>query len=168
MVRWYILVIFSTPQPLHPLPQHVCRRRPARMQSSLHVYIHIPGLNTGAWTILTTNWTNAFRYLHPTEQDQPHLRVWPDGPRSVAVEVPECRAARARRESFEVSRALPLDATPEEVFEGTTKGRSCRTTFFQFPCFFFPRKTGKEGKTGNISKLWKFNRGQNISHSNIW
>ena len=40
-----------------------------------------------------------------------------------------------------------------------------------FPLFFFPRKTGKARKTGNISKVWKFNRGQNTwkaSHSNIW
>ena len=35
---------------------------------------------------------------------------------------------------------------------------------------FCPRKTGKAGKTGNISKVWKFNRGKNIwkaSYSNI-
>ena len=39
----------------------------------------------------------------------------------------------------------------------------------KFP-LFFPRKTGKAGKTGNISKVWKFNRGKNIwkaSYSNI-
>ena len=39
---------------------------------------------------------------------------------------------------------------------------------------FFSKKNGKSrkaGKTGNISKVWKFNRGQNIwkaSHSNVW
>ena len=35
---------------------------------------------------------------------------------------------------------------------------------------FCPRKTGKAGKTGNISKVWKFNRGQSIwkaSHCHI-
>ena len=45
------------------------------------------------------------------------------------------------------------------------KGRSYRTTFSQIFLFFFP------GKTGNISKVWKFNWGWNIwnaSHSNIW
>ena len=47
----------------------------------------------------------------------------------------------------------------------------------KFSSFFFPRKTGKARKTGNISKIWKFNRGQNLkegkifwkaSHSNFW
>ena len=35
----------------------------------------------------------------------------------------------------------------------------------------FRRKRGKAGKTGNISKVWIFNRGQNIwkaSHSKFW
>ena len=37
--------------------------------------------------------------------------------------------------------------------------------------FFFSRKTGKSGTTGNISEVWKFNKGQifwKASHSNIW
>ena len=47
----------------------------------------------------------------------------------------------------------------------------------KFSSFFFPRKTGKARKTGNISNIWKFNRGQNLkegkifwkaSHSNFW
>ena len=49
-------------------------------------------------------------------------------------------------------------------------GHSYRATFFRF-FLFFPRKTGIAGKTGNISKVWKFNRGHNAwkaSHSNIW
>ena len=42
---------------------------------------------------------------------------------------------------------------------GVIKGRSNRATFFQrFLSFFFPRT----GKTRNISKVWKINRGQNI------
>ena len=34
-----VLNILSTPQPLHPFPEHVCRRQPARTRSSLYVYI---------------------------------------------------------------------------------------------------------------------------------
>ena len=47
-------------------------------------------------------------------------------------------------------------------------GPSYRTPLLQIFLLFFPRKIGKAGKTGNISKVWKFNRGQNIwnaSHS---
>ena len=43
--------------------------------------------------------------------------------------------------------------------------------FFQIVLLFFPRKTGKPRNTGNISKAWKINRGQNVwkaSNSNIW
>ena len=43
--------------------------------------------------------------------------------------------------------------------------------FFFADSPLFARKTGKAGKTENGSKVWKFNRGQNIwnaSHSNIW
>ena len=50
------------------------------------------------------------------------------------------------------------------------KTRSYQRLFPLFP-LFFPRKTGKAGKTGNISKVWEFNRGQSVwkaSHSNIW
>ena len=50
-------------------------------------------------------------------------------------------------------------------------GPSTSRLFFQISLSFFPRETGKAGKTGNISKIWKFNRGQNIwkaSHFNIW
>ena len=31
---WYILTILPIPQPLHPFPEHVCRRQPARKRSS--------------------------------------------------------------------------------------------------------------------------------------
>ena len=46
--RWCLLTIFSTPQPLHPFSEHVCRRQPARMRScSRHAcgvpYIYIHG-----------------------------------------------------------------------------------------------------------------------------
>ena len=37
---WYVLAILSTPQPLHPFPEHVCRRQPARMRSSLYIYVY--------------------------------------------------------------------------------------------------------------------------------
>ena len=37
---WYVLTILSTPQPLHPFPEHVCRRQPARMWSSLYIYYY--------------------------------------------------------------------------------------------------------------------------------
>lgn len=84
------------------------------------VYIQTaPGGSSGARKFMTIGRTNALRSPRLTKQDQPRLCVWPDGPRSVAVEVPECRGLQARRESFKVSRALPLDATPEEVSEGT-------------------------------------------------
>ena len=32
------------PQPLHPFPEHVCRRQPARMQSSLYIHILLSAL----------------------------------------------------------------------------------------------------------------------------
>ena len=36
--------------------------------------------------------------------------------------------------------------------------RGVYATFPQIFLFFFPRKTGKAGKGGNISKIWKFNQ----------
>ena len=36
---WYILNIISTPQPLHLFPEHVCRRQPARLLSSIYIYV---------------------------------------------------------------------------------------------------------------------------------
>ena len=53
---------------------------------------------------------------------QPDAYVWPEGPRRVAVELYDCRAARAQRGSFEVSTVLPLDASPEEVCAGDIIG----------------------------------------------
>ena len=37
----HLLTILSTPQLLHPFPEHVCRRQPARMRSSLYIYIYV-------------------------------------------------------------------------------------------------------------------------------
>ena len=45
-------------------------------------------------------------------------------------------------------------------------GRPYRTTFFPDFRFFF-KKSRKVGITGNISKVWRCNRGGNASHSNI-
>lgn len=49
--------------------------------------------------------------------------VRPAGPRHVTVEVPECRAAPGQEESFEVTRVLPVDATPGEIFAGAMTTR---------------------------------------------
>jgi len=41
----------------------------------------------------------------------------------------------------------------------------------KFSSLFFPRKTGKAGKTGNMSRVWKLYKRQNIwkaSLSNNW
>ena len=41
---YVFLTILLTLQPLHPFPEYVCRRQPARMRSSLYIYIYIyPG-----------------------------------------------------------------------------------------------------------------------------
>ena len=39
-LQWLCLItIFSTSQPLHPFPEHVCRRQPARTRSSLYIFL---------------------------------------------------------------------------------------------------------------------------------
>ncbi|CAM9119086.1 unnamed protein product [Ectocarpus sp. 4 AP-2014] len=50
--------------------------------------------------------------------EPPDLFVRRDGPRHVSVEAPECRTTPRQEESFEVTRVLPLNATPEEIFAG--------------------------------------------------
>ena len=37
---YVFLTILLTLQPLHPFPEYVCRRQPARMRSSLYIYIY--------------------------------------------------------------------------------------------------------------------------------
>ncbi|CAM9279958.1 unnamed protein product, partial [Ectocarpus sp. 12 AP-2014] len=50
--------------------------------------------------------------------EPPDLYVRRDGPRHVSVEAPECRTTPKQKESFEVTRVLPLNATPEDIFAG--------------------------------------------------
>ncbi|CAN0007302.1 unnamed protein product, partial [Ectocarpus sp. 6 AP-2014] len=50
--------------------------------------------------------------------EPPDLCVRRDGPRHVSVEAPECRTTSRQKESFEVTRVLQLNATPEEIFAG--------------------------------------------------
>ena len=39
-LQWLCLItIFSTSQPLHPFPEHVCRWQPARTRSSLYIFL---------------------------------------------------------------------------------------------------------------------------------
>ena len=54
--------------------------------------------------------------------EPPELGVRRDGARHVTVGVPECRGAPRQRETFEVTRVLPLDASPEEIFAGGAMG----------------------------------------------
>eukprot|EP00903_Cladosiphon_okamuranus_P012512 g11716.t1 len=50
--------------------------------------------------------------------EPPELGVRRDGSRHVTVGVPECLGAPRQKETFEVTRVLPLDASPEEIFAG--------------------------------------------------
>ena len=54
--------------------------------------------------------------------------------------------------------------------KSSTYGRYYQTTFPPNFSSFFPKQE-KQEKTGNVSKVWKLNWGQNVwnaSHSNIW
>ncbi|CAB1120922.1 unnamed protein product [Ectocarpus sp. CCAP 1310/34] len=51
--------------------------------------------------------------------EPPDLCVQRDGPRHVSIEAPQCRTTPRQKESFEVTRVLPLNATPEEIFAGS-------------------------------------------------
>ena len=78
------------------------------------------------------------------------------------------RSAKGTKPFFLYTRRLPA----HHGIYFLSKGRSYRAIFSKIFLSFLPRKTGKAEKTGSIfSKVWKFNRGQNVwkaSHSNIW
>lgn len=75
------MTVFSTPQPLHPFREHICRRQPASMRSSLQVYIYIRTMCLFCGQArLIHSWYGHFFTQPITNAHRKRDSSWPRGP----------------------------------------------------------------------------------------
>ena len=134
------------------------KKKSALTVSSIVGYPLYPAYTT---TASPSTWRSNRRWRHRSHRQGLPLRSCP-----ICMHASDWGIAKKtfsnslrRGASFRSASSVPIYVLIEQLFY----------RFSSF--FFFPRKTGKAGKAGNISEGCKFNRGQNIwnaSHSNIW
>ena len=125
-------------EPVWGTPRHVCTLFRAKMRGSylrkFHMMRQKPILH---WSyVISTKRRKLHSFTHKT-------------PKNYLVRV----FFESDRDFFRTCYICPSQGLIRVFFFSPTmfKDRSYRTTFFQIFQVFFPRKTGRSGKTGNIS-----------------